>query len=266
MSILLIDIGNTRLKWALAPVDGNASSDFIAEGFSNVDSLNQMSSFTEFDQLSKNQIIKKIICSSVISDDKTLGLKKHCLTIMPQAAWFQINGTSAIQHLGSQYDHAQQLGADRRAMVLGAHQIFPNKHVLVIGAGTATTIDFITPTHHMGGWIFPGMRLMTDALNSRTAHLPHVSTDIEGSSLKMGTNTNDGIYQGILASHVGAIMMAQTFAKNHKMPLECVLVTGGNAKKLIECLKDFPSPLTIHHEDQLVLKGLLAWNTMGLVE
>ena len=261
MSILLIDLGNTRLKWALAPSHGDMSSDFTEQGFSTHDSPNQLS---QFDQLSKNQIIEKIICSSVISEDKTLALKKHCQTIMPQAAWFQINGASAIKHLGSQYDEAQQLGADRRSMALGAHEMFPGKHILVVGAGTATTIDLITPTQYMGGWIFPGMSLMTSALNANTAQLPNVSTEDQGSSLKIGTNTNDGIYQGILASHVGAIMMAQEYVKNQQMTLDLMIVTGGNAKKLIGYLKDSLSPLIIHHEEQLVLKGLLAWNKMGL--
>ena len=261
MSILLIDLGNTRLKWALAPSHGDMLSDFTEQGFSTHDSPNQLS---QFDQLSKNQIIEKIICSSVISEDKTLALKKHCQTIMPQAAWFQINGTSAIKHLGSQYDEAQQLGADRRSMALGAHEMFPGKHILVVGAGTATTIDLITPTQYMGGWIFPGMSLMTSALNANTAQLPNVSTEDQASSLKIGTNTNDGIYQGILASHVGAITMAQEYVKNQQMTLDLMIVTGGNAKKLIGYLKDSLSPLIIHHEEQLVLKGLLAWNKMGL--
>jgi type III pantothenate kinase len=261
MSILLIDIGNTRLKWAIASTNGDLHSDFIDQGASMNDSPNQLA---QFDQISKNQTIEKIICSSVISEDKTLALKKHCQTIMPQASWFQINGASAIEHLGSQYDQAQQLGSDRRAMALGAHQMFPGKHILVIGAGTATTIDFITSTHHMGGWIIPGMTLMTNALNLNTAQLPNVSTDDQGSSLKIGMNTNDGIYQGVLASHVGAVMMAQEYVKNQKMTLDLMIVTGGNAKNLIGYLKGSFSPLTVHHEEQLVLKGLLAWNMMGL--
>ena len=261
MSILLIDIGNTRLKWAIASTNGDLHSDFIDQGASMNDSPNQLA---QFDQISKNQTIEKIICSSVITEDKTLALKKHCQTIMPQASWFQINGASAIEHLSSQYDQAQQLGSDRRAMVMGAHQMFPGKHILVIGAGTATTIDFITSTHHMGGWIIPGMTLMTNALNLNTAQLPNVSTDDQGSSLKIGTNTNDGIYQGVLASHIGAVMMAQEYVKNQKMTLDLMIVTGGNAKNLIGYLKGSFSPLTIHHEEQLVLKGLLAWNTMGL--
>ena len=261
MSILLIDIGNTRLKWAIASTNGDLNSDFIDQGASMNDSPNQ---FAQFDQISKNQTIEKIICSSVITEDKTLALKKHCQLIMPQASWFQINGASAIEHLGSQYDQAQQLGSDRRAMALGAHQMFPGKHILVIGAGTATTIDFITSTHHMGGWIIPGMTLMTNALNLNTAQLPNVSTDDQGSSLKIGMNTNDGIYQGVMAGGVGAVMMAQEYVKNQKMTLDLMIVTGGNAKNLIGYLKGSFSPLTIHHEEQLVLKGLLAWNQIGL--
>lgn len=261
MSILLIDVGNTRLKWAIAPNHGDTHSDFIDQGNSTHDSPNQ---FTQFDQLSKNQTIEKIICSSVISEDKTVALKKYCQTIMPQAAWFQINGASAIEHLGSQYDQAQQLGADRRAMALAAHQMFSGKYILVIGAGTATTIDLITPTEHMGGWIFPGMSLMTNALNLNTAQLPHVSTENQGSALTIGTNTNDAIHQGIMASHIGAIMMAQEYVKNQKMILDLMIITGGNAKQLISYLKASSSPWAIHHEEQLVLKGLLAWHMKGL--
>ena len=67
-----------------------------------------------------------------------------------------------------------------------------------------------------------------------------------------------------MASHVGAIMMAQEYVKNQQMTLDLIIVTGGNAKKLIGYLQEFGSPATIHHEEQLVLKGLLAWNKMGL--
>jgi type III pantothenate kinase len=261
MSTLLIDIGNSRLKWATASSNGDLHADFIEQGICMNGSPNQLA---EFDQLSKNQIIEKIICSSVISEERTLVLEKHLKALMPQAPWFQINGTSAIKDLGSQYDQPQQLGADRRAMALGAHQMFPGKNILVISAGTATTIDLITPSHHIGGWIFPGMELMTKALILNTAQLPKISTEQERSSLVIGTNTNDGIYQGILASHLGAISIAQEYAKNQKIKLDMMIVTGGNAKIIGALLKNFSSSVLIHHEEQMVLKGLLAWGGMGL--
>jgi type III pantothenate kinase len=116
----------------------------------------------------------------------------------------------------------------------------------------------------MGGWIIPGMELMTNALNLNTAQLPKVSTDQEKFSLTIGTNTNDAIYQGILASHLGAISIAQEHAKNQKIKLDLVIVTGGNAKSLSALLKESSSSAPVHHEEQLVLKGLLAWNKMGL--
>ena len=261
MSILLIDIGNSRLKWAVAHSNGDLQSDFVDQGASMNDSSNQLA---QFDQISKNQTIEKIICSSVISEDQALALKNHLKAILPQASWFQINGVSAIEYLGSQYDQAKQLGTDRRAMALGAHQMFPSKNILVVSAGTATTIDLITPTHHMGGWILPGMALMTDALNLNTAQLPKVATDQERSSSSIGTNTNDAIYQGILASHLGAISIAQEYAKNQKIKLDLAILTGGNAKLLTSLLKEYSLSVPVHHEEQLVLKGLLAWHKIGL--
>jgi pantothenate kinase type III len=108
------------------------------------------------------------------------------------------------------------------------------------------------------------MELMTKALNLNTAQLPKISTEQERSSLVIGTNTNDGIYQGILASHLGAISIAQEYAKNQKIKLDMMIVTGGNAKIIGALLKNFSSSVLIHHEEQMVLKGLLAWGRMGL--
>jgi type III pantothenate kinase len=262
MSILLIDIGNSRLKWAIASSNADLHSNFVEQGASMNDSSNQLA---QFDQLSKNQTVEKIICSSVIGEDQTLALKRHLKEIMPQASWFQINGASAIEQLGSQYDQAEQLGTDRRSMALAAHHMFPKKNILVVSAGTATTIDLITPTHHMGGWIIPGMALMTNALNLNTAQLPKVATDQERSSVAIGTNTNDAIHQGIMASHLGAISIAQEYAKNQQIKLDLLIVTGGNAKTLAALLKESSPSTPIHHEEQLVLKGLLAWNKMELI-
>ena len=78
MSILLIDIGNSRLKWAMASSNGDLDSDFIDHGSSMNDSPTQLA---QFDPLSKNQSIEKIICSSVIGETQTLALKKHLKTI-----------------------------------------------------------------------------------------------------------------------------------------------------------------------------------------
>jgi pantothenate kinase type III len=83
--------------------------------------------------------------------------------------------------------------------------------------------------------------------------------------LAIGTNTNDAIYQGILASHLGAILIAQEYAKNQKIELDLMIVTGGDAKILVALLKECSSSTPIHHEEQLVLKGLLAWNKMELI-
>jgi len=58
--------------------------------------------------------------------------------------------------------------------------------------------------------------------------------------------------------------MAQEYAKNQKIKLDLMIVTGGNAKTLVALLKECSSSVPVHHEEQMVLKGLLAWNKMGL--
>ena len=113
MSILLIDAGNTRIKWALS----SGAPDEIQTGFKTSGFFDNISS-KELSKLPNPEQITHIICSSVISKENTLTLKEFCHDLMPAAHWHQINGTSALKQLPTSYNNPQQLGADRRSMLL----------------------------------------------------------------------------------------------------------------------------------------------------
>ena len=256
MSILLIDAGNTRIKWAIC----SGTSSEIRVGFKTSGVLNNLSS-QELSSVPNLAEITHIICSSVISKEETIELKNMCQHLMPSAHWHQITGTSALNQLPTKYRNPEQLGADRRAMLLGAQQLFSGKNILVIGTGTATTIDLLANQEHLGGWILPGVTLMAEMLSSNTANLPNIFEKISSlSKLEPALSTEDGIHHGIFASQAGAISMAKQYAKNNNIQLDLTVLSGGNANLINHHLENQHILVT---EPQLVLKGLLAWHLMN---
>ena len=256
MSILLIDAGNTRIKWATA----TGSSEEIQAGFGNFGTLENINA-QELSKIPELIEITQIICASVISKDRTLEIKQLCKELMPSADWHQIDGASALKQLPTSYANPRQLGGDRRAMLLGAQQLLVNKNILVIGMGTATTIDIIANQKHIGGWILPGIMLMAETLSDNTANLPNIIERFNSlSTIKPALTTEDGIHQGVFASHAGAISLAMRYAKDNGIPIDLTILSGGNSELISNYLQ---SEMNIATEAQLVLKGLLAWQLMG---
>lgn len=254
MSILLIDAGNTRIKWAIS----SGISSEIEVGFKTSGVFNNLSS-EELSSVPNPAEITHIICSSVISKEKTLELKNGCQHLMPSAHWHQITGISALNQLPTKYNNPEQLGSDRRAMLLGAQQLYSGKNILVIGTGTATTIDLLANQEHLGGWILPGITLMAEMLSSNTANLPNIFEKISSlSNIEPALCTEEGIHHGIFASQAGAISMAEQYAKKNSIPLDLTILSGGNASLISPHLENQSRLVT---EPQLVLKGLLAWHT-----
>lgn len=96
------------------------------------------------------------------------------------------------------------VGTDRLFDALAASRRYPGKKIIVVDAGTAITINLVSPEGAFeGGAIMPGLALMAKALNEQTALLPIVQ--IDGSFVFPGKDTVSNIQTGILASAVGAI-------------------------------------------------------------
>lgn len=259
MSLLLIDAGNTRIKWAIHSGDG-LNAEFKQQGHTSFNDFEAVLSLPEF------QNIDELIYSSVIGEDQTHLVLSACLKALPTLQVQRIQGNSGIQHLPSRYTDASQLGSDRRAMLLGASHLLPNKNLMVIGSGTATTIDFLIEGQHLGGWIVPGFQLMADSLGNNTANLPTINeSHLKHQPIALGLTTEHGITQGILASQLGVISVAHQYGIDQHFDIEACVSSGGNAPRLNEALKASLG-LTILHEPDLVLKGLLAWKSMDFAQ
>ncbi len=258
MSILLIDVGNTRMKWAL--VEGQkiiSQMLFISEGSF---SKNLSSSMIEL-CLKNSWEIEQIICSSVISIEQTNSLQTAFKEIYPKTIWKQISGLALIEKISTSYLSPAQLGSDRRAMIIAAQNLYPQKNILIVSAGTATTLDMITAqAHHLGGWILPGVSLMKDSLMQGTGRLAMESSFTENEfPIEIGIDTQSSINQGILASQLGAIEIAKRYAERKNIQLDLILLSGGNGKQLLNHQDHSDQNIKSHYEDNLVLKGLMVW-------
>jgi type III pantothenate kinase len=259
MSILFIDIGNTRMKWALVKAPGNIDQiEFSSQGsFSE----NLSSSMIEL-CLKNSWAIEQIICSSVISLEQTNSIQTAFNEAYPRTTWKQIDGLASISKISTSYLNPAQLGGDRRAMIIATQNLFPQKNILIVSAGTATTLDIITAkAHHLGGWILPGFSLMKDSLMQGTGRLAMDSSVIENEfPIEIGIDTQSSIYQGILASQLGAIEVAKHYAETKNIQLDFILLSGGNGKQILNHQDHSKQSIKFQYEDNLVLKGLMVWH------
>ena len=126
------------------------------------------------------------------------------------------------------YKDPKEVGSDRIADAIGAVKMFPNRNLILVDFGTATTVCAISKDKvFLGGNIMPGIRLSMEALEAKTSKLPSV----EISSVKevIGKTTVDSIRNGLYWSNVGMIkeitsrISEEVFSGNP--PLK--LATGG---------------------------------------
>ncbi|MCY4214642.1 MAG: type III pantothenate kinase [Gammaproteobacteria bacterium] len=102
------------------------------------------------------------------------------------------------------YKDAKEVGADRIADAMGAIKLFPDRNLIVIDFGTATTVCAVTRSREfLGGNIVPGLRLAMDALESKTAQLP--SVEIKPVRSSIGRTTVESIQSGLYWSNVGMV-------------------------------------------------------------
>jgi type III pantothenate kinase len=102
------------------------------------------------------------------------------------------------------YKDPKEVGADRIADAMGAVKLYPDRNLIIVDFGTATTVCAVTKAREfLGGNIVPGVRLAMDALETRTAQLP--SVEIRPMRSAIGKTTIESIQSGLYWSNVGMV-------------------------------------------------------------
>ncbi len=96
-----------------------------------------------------------------------------------------------------------EVGADRIANAVAGMHHFPNRDLLIVDLGTATTVCAIKNKAFVGGAIMPGIKIAMEALHKNAAKLTAV--DIVEAEYALGKDTQTNIQSGLYFGHVGAI-------------------------------------------------------------
>src|SRR5262249_49673604 len=101
-------------------------------------------------------------------------------------------------------DNPAEYGSDRIANAISATHFFPNKNLIIIDLGTATTFSPVTAKKEiLGGVIMPGMKLSMNALQLGAAKLFPV--EIIKPQQVIGKNTASNIQAGLYYGQLAAI-------------------------------------------------------------
>jgi len=238
---LLIDLGNTRLKWAWCDHElwQTGAADVTGSNFDQI-----------LDELAgSREIPEDIILASVAEEEATAVLKTALRARWPAPIiWVQ----SLQQQLGvvNHYRNPAQLGADRWAALIAARQEVAQS-VCVISCGTAVTVDALNAAgEFVGGVILPGLVLMRRSLADGTAAI--AVSDGNDTSCQ-ARSTEDAVMSGTRFGLAGAV---DRIVAEHRRILGddmVCLITGGSAESILPLLG-----FSATHKPDLVLLGLKA--------
>ncbi len=250
---LLIDAGNSRIKWALVN-----QQDWLRSGVLPVEQADKFAQqFAELRDL-RHSDIQQIWVSNVAGEKIARHLADMAvgLHVLPH----YIVARQAQGGVRNGYANPAQLGSDRWAALIAAwHQV--RGACLVVNCGTATTIDTLSDQgEFLGGLILPGVELMQRSLIAATDQLrPSVGKVGEGKTgedeiswgeyVSQPKNTADALYSGAIRASCGAIQSQYALLGDARAPV----VLGGGAAGLLQAQLGMPLRVV----DNLVLQGLL---------
>lgn len=243
--LLLVDAGNTRLKWnIMSPDTGELCNSTQSYQWPEIKAP---AFFNE--KWRHNADITGVMVSNVVGPKFAKALKDWVLANWLITAEFVVT-TKSVFGVTCGYTNPSQLGVDRWVSMLAAKALLPNGAVCVIDCGTAVTIDTISAQgKHMGGLIAPGLDIMRDGLikniKGMSAHSmkPKVSL--------FGKDTQSGVDSGSVYAVVATIdRIADEIRKRIPSRVKFIL-TGGTASLIKPLLRG-----KYQHEPDLVLLGL----------
>lgn len=246
MSFLAVDIGNTRLKWALyeKPLPGAA---MVAHGAVFLEAIDGLAEGSWRDLPAPSSML-----GSVVAGEGVRRRTEEQLELWDVEPRWVVSSAEACGVVNG-YDHPVRLGVDRWVALIGArHRILargPARPALVVMVGTAVTVDALdTEGRFLGGLILPGYGLMLRALEMGTAGLKAPT----GEAVDFPTNTSDALMSGGSDAIAGAIerMYRKLLKRTGKEP--ALIMSGGAAVKFAS-ISDLPFEMV----ETLIFDGLL---------
>ena len=243
--ILVVDIGNSRIKWAYATGQGLVDPGEIPhEGL-------PATALQAFDQGAPADV-ERILAVNVAGE--AIG---SVFTMFAERRWGltpQFAATAREAHgVRCGYADPSRLGADRWVALIAAYRLSGGA-ACVIDAGTAVTLDAVDVRgRHLGGLILAGPKVIAAALDRRTSGIgetrgqsrPRRGVDV------LGVSTDEAVAKGAMLGLAGALDRALAAVATDLGVQPAVYITGGDAVALSEWLET-----RCEYRRHLVLEGL----------
>jgi len=237
---LLIDHGNTRLKWVLAR---SGQIDTNTAGSGTLHDL--VRCFESPAVLGPGSVM----ISSVADSGQVKDLEDFCDSRWGLSPW-RLMSLARQGEVNNAYDDPSKLGVDRWLAIVGA-VAHHGKPIVIWDLGTAATLDAVDEKgQHLGGMIYPGPVTMLNALRNET--LLNAPRRLADATTVPGGSTKACIENGVLAAQVGALNQFLRSVAKMMADTPRLVVTGGAAPELLRLL-DF-DPI---HDPWLVFRGML---------
>jgi type III pantothenate kinase len=254
MSTLLVDLGNTRIKWArlgaggpgrmrAAEHRGWTRGDFERALFGTLRSAP-----------ARTAAPVQVIAVSVAAERvrQRFAAAVRAATGRPPRFCGSERAACGVRN---GYRDVWRLGADRWVALIGARLWAPRSAVCVVDVGTATTIDLLRADgRHRGGAILPGPQLMVDALLRDTGGIRRRATGRAAPRSAFARDTSAALRAGAVLATAGAIERAWREASRQAGGRRPQLLLTGGAAAAIAARLD----LAHAQVPDLVLRGLAA--------
>lgn len=239
---LLIDAGNSRLKWRL-----DQCGVIVDQGVGVIDDIDPVPGLS-----TRTTDISRVAVSTVASEERRLRLLRHLASRVSAPAecyWSEPYRNGLV----NAYLDCRQMGADRWHAMYGAWQ--KRKHgpgYTIVDAGSAITVDYVDSSgRHLGGYILPGLRMMLRSLKVDAARIGFDSEQV--SDMRPGMSTGECVNHGL--AWLSGALIDRIHSDSVEFGVPDILVTGGDAERLLHL------GLAAKYHPSLVLEGLAAIDT-----
>jgi type III pantothenate kinase len=241
--ILLVDIGNSRLKYAhlagdrLGPQHAVEYLAWTAEDWHR--------------QLFAGNPIARVVAATVAGGASATALRGAAAAAGVAELEF-VQSTASAAGVRNGYRDPAQLGVDRWLALIAAHSRWSGP-CCVIDVGTAATIDALAADgRHLGGFIVPGPDLMVRSLLQGTSELAtRAAWQAAGAEDFYADNTREAIERGCVLALAALAGRAAAELERHVGAVPRLLITGGAGESLLPWVQSAAELVP-----DLVLRGL----------
>jgi type III pantothenate kinase len=241
--LLLIDIGNTRIKWARSS-DGEIGEQLAAvhANWTRDDFIEQI--------LEPDARADRVLIANV-GGERMGELARTAIANTWQREPEFVHSPAEAAGIRSAYPEPAKLGVDRWLAVLGGRSL-ESRPICEVSVGTAMTIDGLDAAgRHLGGVIVPGPELMVSSLLKNTSEIAQRTAGGSTKDELFADNTLGAIQQGAIHALAALVERAVETLQRQLGEAPALLFTGGASSRVQSAVqvpgRDIPD---------LVLRGL----------